>query len=55
MATKYIVDTHAEAAYIVEKRRTGIPSVRDLLDDVFGDLRIEIYPLTVGILTESRR
>jgi PIN domain nuclease of toxin-antitoxin system len=43
----------AEAMFIVEKGRSAIPSVADLLADVFNDKRIEIYPLTVGILEES--
>ena len=33
----------AEAVFIVDKGRTSIPSVADLLDDVFGDPRIEIF------------
>lgn len=43
----------AETVYIVEKGRTSIPTVQDLLSDVFGDTRIEIYPLTAGIVSES--
>jgi PIN domain nuclease of toxin-antitoxin system len=43
----------AEAVYIVEKGRTSITSVQDLLIDVFGDPRIEIYALTAEILNES--
>lgn len=43
----------AEALFIVEKRRSAIPNVSDLLSDVANDNRIEIYPLTVGILEES--
>lgn len=43
----------AEAVYIVEKGRTSITSVQDLLNDVFGDPRIEIYALTAAILNES--
>ena len=43
----------AEAAYIVEKGRTNIPSVSDLLNDVFNDPRIEVYPLTFEILQTS--
>ena len=34
----------AEAAFIVEKGRTSIPSVADLLNDVFNDPRIECLP-----------
>ena len=43
----------AEAVFIVEKGRTSIPSVADLLNDVFNDPRIEIYPLTFEILQAS--
>lgn len=44
----------AEAAYAVEKGRTKIPSVADLLDDVISDQRVEIYPLTLEILQQSQ-
>ena len=40
----------SEAIYIVEKGRCSIPSVPDLLNDLQNDSRIEIYPLTAGIL-----
>ncbi len=43
----------AEALFIVEKGRSAIPLVQDLLTDVKNDRRINIYPLTVGILEES--
>ena len=43
----------AEAMFIVEKGRSSIPSVTELLDDVRSDQRVEIYPLTMGILEES--
>ena len=43
----------AEAVFIVEKGRTSIPDVSDLLDDVYNDPRIEIFPLTVEILADS--
>jgi PIN domain nuclease of toxin-antitoxin system len=43
----------AEAIDIVQKGRTKIPNVETLLQDVFGDKRIEIEPLTVEILQES--
>lgn len=43
----------AEAFFIVEKGRSAIPLVQDLLTDVKNDRRINIYPLTVGILEES--
>ena len=50
-AAKAIIDTPeselvlpiialAEAVFIVDKGRTSIPSVSNLLDDVFGDPRI---------------
>jgi PIN domain nuclease of toxin-antitoxin system len=45
----------AEAMYIVAKGRTAIPTVPDLLNDVMGDDRIEILPLTLPILQESLR
>ena len=40
----------AEAMYIVEKGRCAIPAVSDLLSDIQNDSRIDIYPLTAGIL-----
>ncbi len=43
----------AEAVFIVEKGRTSIPGVSDLLNDVLNDPRIEIYPLTFEILQHS--
>ncbi len=43
----------AEAIFIVEKGRTAIPRVTDLISDVEADPRIEIHPLTREILTES--
>ncbi len=43
----------AEAMFIVEKGRCSLTSVRDLLDDVRADSRINIFPLTSGILNES--
>jgi PIN domain nuclease of toxin-antitoxin system len=43
----------AEAAFVVEKGRTSIPQVADLINDVRADLRIEIYPLTEAVLSES--
>lgn len=45
----------AEAIYIVDKGRTAIPTVPDLLNDVMGDTRIEILPLTWPILQQSLR
>jgi PIN domain nuclease of toxin-antitoxin system len=43
----------AEAVFVVEKGRTAIPTVADLVADVQADSRIEIFPLTEAILTES--
>lgn len=43
----------AEAMFIVEKGRSAIPKVQDLISDVTNDKRIDIYPLTAGILEES--
>jgi PIN domain nuclease of toxin-antitoxin system len=43
----------AEAIDIVQKGRTKIPDAPTLLQDVFSDSRIEIEPLTIGILQEN--
>jgi len=43
----------AEAVFVVEKRRTAIPTVSALLADVNADGRIEIVSLTEDILTTS--
>ena len=43
----------AEAAFVVERRRTIIPSVEALFGDIEKDPRIEIYPLNEEILTTS--
>lgn len=43
----------AEAMFIVEKGRCSLTSVDDLLVDVRADSRINIFPLTSGILEES--
>lgn len=43
----------AEAIFIVEKGRCSLTSVNELLDDVRADSRINIFPLTSGILEES--
>jgi len=43
----------AEAVFVVEKGRTAIPAVADLLDDVRHDSRVEIIPLTEQILNAS--
>lgn len=39
----------AEAVYLIEKGRIGIPTISDLLTDVTNDTRIEIYPLSIEI------
>lgn len=43
----------AEACYVVEKGRTGIPSVADLLQDVVSDPRVEVYPLVEQTVVAS--
>jgi PIN domain nuclease of toxin-antitoxin system len=43
----------AEAIDIVCKKRTTILSVADLLNDLATEPRIRIYPLSLGILSES--
>ena len=43
----------AEAVDIVDKRRTKIASVSDLLSDVANDSRIELQPFSLGILQAS--
>jgi len=43
----------AEAAYLIEKGRIGIPSVSNLLADVSNDERIGVQPLTVAIFERS--
>lgn len=43
----------AEAAYLIEKGRVGIPTVPDLLADVSEDDRIEVYPLTLEVFELS--
>lgn len=43
----------AEAAFIVERGRTSIPSPSDLLISVQSDPRLEVYPLTMTILQQS--
>ena len=45
----------AEATFIVERGRTGIPSASDLLVSVQSDPRIEVYPLSLAILQRSLR
>ena len=43
----------AEAAFLFEKGRIGIPSISNLLADVRNDERIEVQPLTVAIFERS--
>ena len=43
----------AEAAFLIEKGRIGIPSISDLLSDVENDDRIEVQPLTVAVFERS--
>jgi len=43
----------AEAAFLIEKGRIGIPSISNLLADVRNDERIEIQPLTMVIFEQS--
>lgn len=43
----------AEAADVVAKGRTAIPSVADLLRPVTTDPRIELHPLTWDVLQQS--
>ncbi len=39
----------AEAIDIVDKGRTKISSITDLLNDVNSEKRIQIYPLTIAV------
>ena len=43
----------AEAAFIVERGRTAIPTVAALLQRVLGDGRIDIHPLTWDVFEQS--
>ncbi len=43
----------AEAAFIIERGRTSIPTVPDLLSSVFADSCIEIYAITLNIFEWS--
>ena len=43
----------AEAAYIVEKGRTVVPTVPELLAAVLADKRISIYPITWEVFQQS--
>jgi PIN domain nuclease of toxin-antitoxin system len=43
----------AEAAYLVERGRTAVPGVRELLTAVLADARISIYPITWEVFHQS--
>jgi PIN domain nuclease of toxin-antitoxin system len=43
----------AEALDVVAKGRTSLPDVNSLFNDVLGDQRIELSPLTLEILQQS--
>jgi PIN domain nuclease of toxin-antitoxin system len=43
----------AEAAFLIEKGRIGIPSISNLLADVRNDKRIEIHPITMEVFERS--
>ena len=43
----------AEAVYLIEKGRVGIPTISDLLTDVNDDDRIEVYQLTLEVFERS--
>jgi hypothetical protein len=43
----------AEVAYLIEKKRIGIPSVSDSLTDIGNDERIEVYQLTWEVFERS--
>jgi PIN domain nuclease of toxin-antitoxin system len=43
----------AEAAFVVERRRSNIPSVASLLASIQADPRIEVYPVTLEIFQQS--
>jgi PIN domain nuclease of toxin-antitoxin system len=43
----------AEAAVIIERRRTTIPNVSGFLTRVYADPRIEIFPLTFEVFERS--
>jgi len=45
----------AEAAYVVEHRRSAIPSVQELFERVEADRRIRVAPLTIETVKESSR
>ena len=43
----------AEAVWIVDRARTSIPSVTDLLNAIDGDPRIVIYPVDKAVIEQS--
>jgi PIN domain nuclease of toxin-antitoxin system len=43
----------AEAAFVVERRRSTIPSVANLLESIQADSRIEVCPVTMEIFQQS--
>jgi PIN domain nuclease of toxin-antitoxin system len=43
----------AEAAYLIEEGRLGIPTVSDLLADISNDDRIEVHELTLEVFERS--
>ncbi|MEX5220206.1 MAG: PIN domain-containing protein [Nitrospira sp.] len=43
----------AEASVIIQRGRTAIPDANSLLDRVFADTRIEIFPLTMDVFERS--
>ncbi len=43
----------AEAIYLIEKGRIGIPTISDLLTDIGDDDRIEVYQLTWEVFERS--
>lgn len=43
----------AEAAFIIERGRTSIPAVSDLLISVQADPRIDVYPITWEVFEHS--
>ncbi|MCL4264397.1 MAG: PIN domain-containing protein [Anaerolineae bacterium] len=43
----------AEAAFLIERGRIGIPTIKELLTDVHNDKRIEIFPLTWDVFERS--
>ncbi len=43
----------AEAAFIVERGRTSIPSVDELLDSILADARVDVYPLDWHVFQQT--